>query len=470
MENINPKKNKKLHIAMFPWLAFGHIMPFLHLSKLIAHKGHNISFLSTPLNMDRLLSSSDDDISMIHFVKLPFRPHPNLPHNAQATADVTYKQVHYLFQSFDWLQDDIALFLENSKPDWIIQDFASHWLGPIAHRLGTRCAHFSVYKATTMINIPPPKELCGFEDYRTRPEDYTKPPKWIPFPSNLAFHLHEIHRIFDNMEPDNTGTSPYDRVKGVVLHSDTILVRSCYELESKWLTLMQTLYRKPVVPVGLLPAPSSNDNDDGDKTWKPIKAWLDKQKKGSVVYVAFGSETKLSQSELTELALGLEMSQLPFFWALMTNRGSTDDEPVVLPKGFEDRVGKHCMVSTSWVPQLKILSHGSVSGLLFHSGWSTVIEAVQFGKSMVVLPLQSDQPLVARFLEAEQLGYCLPRDEKDGSFTREAVAAAIKLVLSEEGGRVYREKVMEMKGLFADMKKQDMYVESILEHLLHVAE
>uniref|UniRef100_A0A7N0TJ15 Uncharacterized protein n=1 Tax=Kalanchoe fedtschenkoi TaxID=63787 RepID=A0A7N0TJ15_KALFE len=465
-----PAPSRKLHIAMFPWLAFGHMMPFLHLAKLIAQKGHQLSFLSTPLNIDRLLtslvSSSDDAISMIHFVKLQFHRHPSLPEKAEATADVTYKQVHYLFESFDWLQDEITLFLKTSKPDWIIQDFASHWLGPIAHQLGTRCAFFSVYKATSMIHVSPPKELCGFGDYRTKPEDYTTPPKWIPFPSNLTMHLYEVLRIMDNMEPDNTGLSPYDRAGGVVLNSDTILIRSCYELESRWLNLLQTLYRKPVLPIGLLPAVIDPAKKDRDTTWEPIKTWLDRQNKSSVVYVAFGSETKPSQSELTELALGLEMSKLPFFWALKTRRGLADDEPIKLPEGFVNRVGERGMVSTSWVPQLKVLSHGSVGGVLFHSGWSTVIEAVQFGKSMVVVPLQSDQPLVARFMEADQLGYCLPRDEKDGRFTKEAVAAGVRLVMVEEEGRVYREKVMEMKDLFADLNMQDRYVESMLEHMV----
>lgn len=42
------ENSKKFHIAVFPWVAFGHMIPFLELSKLIVGKGHKISSISTP--------------------------------------------------------------------------------------------------------------------------------------------------------------------------------------------------------------------------------------------------------------------------------------------------------------------------------------------------------------------------------------------------------------------------------------
>lgn len=54
MKSIANEVENKLHIVMFPWLAFGHIIPYLKLSKLIAQKGHKISFISTSRNIDRL--------------------------------------------------------------------------------------------------------------------------------------------------------------------------------------------------------------------------------------------------------------------------------------------------------------------------------------------------------------------------------------------------------------------------------
>lgn len=59
-------------------------------------------------------------------------------------------------------------------------------------------------------------------------------------------------------------------------------------------------------------------DDDKDETWVAVKGWLGKQAGGPVVYVALGSEAKPNQ---TEIALGLDKSELPIFWALKLRRG-----------------------------------------------------------------------------------------------------------------------------------------------------
>nr|GMC88557.1 UDP-glycosyltransferase 91A1 [Ipomoea batatas]GME20529.1 UDP-glycosyltransferase 91A1 [Ipomoea batatas]GME20532.1 UDP-glycosyltransferase 91A1 [Ipomoea batatas] len=93
----------KLHIVMFPWLAFGHMIPYFELSKLIAFKGHKVSFVSTPRNIDRLPKLSSSLASQISFVKLPLPHVKNLPENAEATIDVPYDKVKYLKYLMDWI-------------------------------------------------------------------------------------------------------------------------------------------------------------------------------------------------------------------------------------------------------------------------------------------------------------------------------------------------------------------------------
>ncbi|TKY58729.1 UDP-glycosyltransferase 91A1 [Spatholobus suberectus] len=84
---------EKLHIVMFPWLHFGHIIPNLELAKLIAQKGHHVSFVSTPTNIQRLPKLSPNLAAPIKFVKLPLPKVDNLPENTEATSDVPYDVV-----------------------------------------------------------------------------------------------------------------------------------------------------------------------------------------------------------------------------------------------------------------------------------------------------------------------------------------------------------------------------------------
>ena len=69
---------------MFPWLAYGHLMSFLEVSKFLAQKGHQISFISTPKNINRFRSSSLSPL--IDFIELPLPAVDGLPESAEFRA------------------------------------------------------------------------------------------------------------------------------------------------------------------------------------------------------------------------------------------------------------------------------------------------------------------------------------------------------------------------------------------------
>ena len=459
---LQSKQGDELHIVMFPWLAFGHMIPYLELAKLIAQSGHRVSFVSTPRNIDRLPKLPPNLASFITFVKLPLPHVSNLPENAEATTDLPYNKVQYLKLAHDLLQEPMALFLEAAAPDWVLHDFTAHWLDPIATKLGISCAFFSIFIASAMSVLGSGYQL----DYRSEPEHFTVVPKWVPFHSNVAFCYFEIKKIFDCMNGDASGVSDRYRFTESIKGCDLLAVRSCFELEPEWLRLLEQLHRKPVIPVGQL-APNLHDcgDDDKDERWQQMKEWLDKQASESVVYVAFGSEAKPNQTELTESSLGLEQSQLPFFWVLKLRRGPTDTEVIRLPDGFEERTKGRGIVCTSWAPQLKILSHPSIGGFLSHSGWTSVVEALQLERPLILLTFLADQGLNASFLQEKRMGYLIPRNEQDGSFTREAVAHSLRLVVMEEGGKIYRDKAKEMRGVFGDRDRQNHYVDTLVSCL-----
>ncbi|KAF7831014.1 UDP-glycosyltransferase 91A1-like [Senna tora] len=456
--------DKKLHIVMFPWLAFGHILPYLELAKLIAQKGHLISFVSTPRNIDRLPKLPPNLASHLQLIKLPLPKLHNLPDNAEATTDVPYNLVPFLKKAYDALEQPLARFLESSTPDWIFYDFAPYWAGPLASNLGIKTVFFIVFTASSMGFFGPPPDMMSTDPIRKKPEDLIVPPPWVPFSTTVAFRYFEAMRIFGGFSGDpDSGVSDSYRAGAAIQNCDIVAIRTCSEFEPEWIQLLENIYRKPVLPVGQLPSTTCDDEEKND-TWRWVKDWLEKQRRGTVVYVAFGSEAKPSLEEVREIALGLEKSGLPFFWVLRTQRGPYDEDVLKLPDGFEDRTRGRGVVCTSWAPQLKILAHESVGGFLTHSGWSSVVEAIQNEKPLVLLTCLVEA-LNAKLLEEKKMGHSIPRDERDGSFTSESVAESLRLVMVEEEGRIYREKIKEVKDLFVNREIQDRYVNDLLAYL-----
>lgn len=216
----------KIHVAMFPWLAFGHMMPWLELAKLFAAKGHKISFISTPRNIDRLPKPPADVSSTLHFVKLPLPQVEGLPPDAEATIDLPANKVQYLKIALDKVQEPFAKVLESLNPDWIFYDFAQYWTGPIASQLGIKSTYFSICIAAMMAFLGPPSPLIDGDDYRKKPEDFTTPPKWVSFQTTVAYKYYDIMNTFDCVEDDASGVNDLKRW-GLCLQScDFIAVRS----------------------------------------------------------------------------------------------------------------------------------------------------------------------------------------------------------------------------------------------------
>ncbi|KAL8246739.1 hypothetical protein R6Q59_007955 [Mikania micrantha] len=359
--------------------------------------------------------------------------------------DVHTDDVRYLKKAFDGLQPEVARFLEEQSPDWIIYDFAHYWLPPIAAGLGISRAFFSIFSPWTIAFLGSSSEnMINSSDGRTTAEDFMTPPKWFPFQSKVCLRKYEILSLISA----DTNEIPEIWHMGMVLKgSDCIFIRHCYEFEPQWLTLLENLHHLPVVPVGLLPP--RTHGDEKDDAWASIKEWLDGQQKGHVVYVALGSEAVVNKSGLAELALGLELSGLPFFWALRKPAGL---DSVELPDGFLERTHNRGVVWTRWAPQVRILSHESVCGFLTHGGLSSVVEGLMLGHPLVMLPIFGDQFVNVRVLADKQVGIEIPRNEENGYFTKESVARSLRSVVVDEEGKIYKANARELGKVFSDTK------------------
>ncbi|KAG5087978.1 hypothetical protein JHK86_000590 [Glycine max] len=96
---------------------------------------------------------------------------------------------------------------------------------------------------------------------------------------------------------------------------------------------------------------------------------------------------------------------------------------------------------------------------------SSVIENLQFGNTLVLLPFNIEQPLNARFLVEKGLAIEVKRNE-DGSFTRNDIAASLRQAMVLEEGKKIRNNTREAAAIVGNLKlHQDHYVVAFVQFL-----
>ncbi|XP_015883971.2 UDP-glycosyltransferase 91C1-like [Ziziphus jujuba] len=467
MEELMMKKENKFHIALFPWLAYGHLLPYLEVSKLLAEKGYRVTFISTPKNIRRLpkLHQALSDSCLINFVELPLPEVDGLPNGVESTADISIQKVPYLKKAYDMLQPSLIHFLQASDVNWIIHDFVCYWVPQVATQLGINSIFFHITNATSLAFVGPPSELTGGQ--RQKPEDFTVVPKWIDFPSNEAFKLHEMVSHWDCMDRD---VADFERFAHAIQGCQFVTMRTCPKFEADSLSLLQKLYGKPAVPIGFLPPHHSNSvqGDDDEIKWKTLKEWLDNNKHRSVFYIAFGTEVSLSRDMMHELAYGIEKSRLPFIWVL-NNRPLVEGllgSDHIIPPEFEAQVSERGLIWRGWAPQLRILAHSSIGGFLTHCGWGSVIEALGFGLPLILFSgASADQGLIARLMQERGVGLEIPRDDKTGSFTSDSVAKLIRRVMVDQEGESVRANAWAIRDIFGNVELNNRCLDEFIKCL-----
>ncbi|TYI25197.1 hypothetical protein ES332_A05G034500v1 [Gossypium tomentosum] len=109
------------------------------------------------------------------------------------------------------------------------------------------------------------------------------------------------------------------------------------------------------------------------------------------------------------------------------------------------------MVLRGWAPQLRILAHSSVSGFLTHCGWSSLIESLGLGKPLILFPIgSSNLGLIARLMHWKKVRFEIERNDVDGSFKSDLVAACIKRVMVDPEGEQLRANALAMKEIFGN--------------------
>ncbi|KAI3933543.1 hypothetical protein MKX01_032648 [Papaver californicum] len=419
-------KENQYHIVLFPWLAFGHVIPFLELSKSLASNGEHLqmSFISTPSIIKRLPPIHPKSLrARINLISIDLPSVDNLPAGCEATVDLKNKeQTQYLKKSYDKLQAPEEILLNKIKPDLIIFDLINCWIPDVGAKLDIPTAFFSVYSTPMLAFAGLPSDYKeSTSGRRLTPEDFAQVPEWISFPSTLSYKFHEAVIMSKHLHnPDITGLSTGERYTKTTEGCKFVLARSCIEFDGDYLNLLRDVIQKPVIPIGLQPSPAQRNS----------------------------SVTRTSDD--TTKTFGLQLSELPFLWIQRKPEGI--DETNLLPSKFEDITKGRGFLCLGWIPQVEVLSHTAIGGCLFHSGWGSII--VFFGDAQILLPMMLDQGINARFLVEKEL------------VMKKAVARSIKTVMVEpEGQRLRLKAVQTGENIFPNQDIHEEYIVKFISEL-----
>ncbi|CAI0541650.1 unnamed protein product [Linum tenue] len=444
---------------MFPWLAAGHITPFLHLSNDLAGRGFTITFITPQKAIDRL-GHLNRHPNLITFHPLTLPPVDGLPAGVETASEVPIELTHFLCVAMDRTRDQVEAVVRGTRAKLVVFDMA-HWVPDITRPLGIRSVNYTVLGASAIAIVLVPAR--GLEKGKVLTEDeLAVPPPGYPSSTVVLRRGYEAGLLGFLFMPYGEATTFWERISLGMKGCDALAMRTCEEIEGKLCGYLGEQYDKPVFLTGpVLPEPSE-DRLEVDRWAK----WLGRFEPGSVVFCAFGSQVFLERDQFQELVLGFELSGHPFLVALKPPFGASTTEEA-LPEGFEERVKGRGIVTGEWVEQVAILNHPSVGCFVNHCGFGSMWESLTSRCQIVMVPHLADQVLNTRLMAGElRVGLEVERGEK-GWVSKEKVSEAIQCVMNSgnELGCSLRENHEKWRGVFSDPGFMSRYIDKFVQNV-----
>ena len=427
------EKSRELHIAMFPWFAFGHMISFLHLSNELAERGHKITFF-LPRKAQSKLQHLNSHPHLITFHTLVVPQVDGLPPGTETASDIGRSLAYLLAIAFDRTSDRVDEAPRTMNPDLLLYDFA-YWAPALASQLGIKSVFYGAVCAAAMAYIPIPiPDQVQLRDVSWRP------PGGYPSSTTVVLRPHELRSLDFIYESFGEGITFQQLLTTALARCDAFSIRTCQETDGLICDYIGSKYGKPVFLTGpVLPEP-------------PLEP--------------FGSGNIPVKDQFQELLLGLELTGLPFLAALKPPSGAATIEEA-LPDGFKERVGGRDVVHGGWVAQPAILNHPAVGCFVSHGGYGSMWESLTTHPQIVLLPEYIDHIFNARLL-AEELKVAVEVEkEENGLFSREKLCEAIKSVMDEESeiGYLVKKNHAKWKETLVSPRFMNTYIDNFVGQL-----
>ncbi|KAH9329048.1 hypothetical protein KI387_001156 [Taxus chinensis] len=449
------------HALVIPYPGQSHITPMMQLSKQLAVRGFEITFVNSGHNHKQLLDSqSAAAVPLPHQLGLDIwlvgLPDDDLPseyfNNYEHVNEVYSNANGYLFR-----EKVVKVLEDNPTVTCIISHHYLSWGQEVADKFGIpNVVYWSVMATLYCLYMQFPLLLeKGYLPLKCKKE--TLSGIRVPLVPDLEglvprFSLTDLPDFFQIEDISDPHYEFINRQRESLRQAKWVLVNTFESLETEAMEALRA--RIPVYSVGpLLPSSlvgghrfeSLPDNRACSALWpeeNQCLQWLDTQAPDSVIYISFGSFASLTDVQIQELAKGIEASQQPFLWAVRPN--AIKSGTISKIEGIESFVtrtkGRGMLVS--WVPQPLVLQHPSVGGFLSHCGWNSTMEGISMGVPVLGCPLIAEQNTNAWFVEHHwKAGLSI----KEGKIEANEVEKKIRSLMEEEGGGEVRRKCSEWK-------------------------
>ncbi|KAL0376496.1 UNVERIFIED_CONTAM: UDP-glucosyltransferase 29 [Sesamum calycinum] len=253
-------ENTSFSILMFPWLAHGHIFPYLELAKaILRRKNLRIYLCSTPINFGSIKNFIDKNLlnNSIELVQLHLEPFPELPPHYHTTKNLPSDLGSTLLKAFQTSNSSFSDIISTLRPDLVIYDVFQPWAAKVASSQGISAVYFSIYGAF----------LFSFLHHQ-----YTFGKAGFPFPA-IHFEDYELKSLEELFEflYANIFDVDQDFLFGNFKQScDIILSKTSRGFEGEYIDYLSALCNKKIVPVG----PLISDDKQNNEEHSDIIQWL----------------------------------------------------------------------------------------------------------------------------------------------------------------------------------------------------
>ncbi|KAL6985105.1 hypothetical protein U1Q18_018483 [Sarracenia purpurea var. burkii] len=438
------------HVVIFPFMAQGHTLPLVDLSKALSQRHIKVTIITTPSNSLSIVQCTADhpDIAV---TEIPFPAVHGLPKGCENTTELPsmaflvpfLEATKQLQKPFEQVLD--RMFQSGTLPICVISDFFLGWTLASCHLFGVPRLVFHGMGVLSMVIVKSAWVHAASLSNISSSEPLFLPGLDLPFVLTAG----DLPVGVNTPDHDDPFSLFLSEAAEAEVNSWGVVVNSYKELEGTHISTLESFYNNGAKawclgPLSLYDTAESFHSASNQHQDDLIMKWLDKHTAAaSVVYVSFGTQADVSDEQLDEVAGGLEDSGLPFLWVVRSTAWT-------LPDGMEERVKGKGLIVRKWVDQRSILKHRSTGGFLSHCGWNSVLESVTAGVPILALPMMAEQFLNAKIV-AEGFGAGVRIEAVQGSdevktavVSRRVIGKAVKELMEGEKGRIARDRVRDL--------------------------